>query len=274
MRKALLATGLLAAVLAGSALAIAQTAGEPAEPPPPLPPPAQSWSFNGVFGTFDRASAQRGYQVYNDVCANCHSLRLLAYRDLGPDGPSGGLGLSEDEVKAIAASKQVPDTNDQGDPTQRAGLPSDAFVKPFANEKAARAAQNGALPPDLSLMTKAREGGPDFLFALLTGYKDPPADMKMGEGMNFNPYFTGHQIAMPAPLNENSVTYADGTTASIEQEARDVVNFLAWAAEPNLEDRHRMGIKAILFLLAMTGVLYAAKRRIWSDVHKHEHGDD
>jgi ubiquinol-cytochrome c reductase cytochrome c1 subunit len=259
MRALVLAASLGAALLAGPAAALAQEAETAL--------PKQSWPFEGVFGGFDRASAQRGFQVYNEVCSNCHSLRLVAYGDLGPDGPGGGLGLSPDQVKAIAAAKQVADTNDQGETATRAALAADHFVPPFANEKAARAANNGALPPDLSVIVKARESGPDYIYDVLTGYKDPPAGMKMGEGMNYDEYFPGHQIAMPQPLSDNSVTYADGTPATREQEAYDVVNFLAWAAEPTLEDRHRTGIKVILFLLVMTGILYAGKRRIWAAVH-------
>ncbi|HLJ21442.1 MAG TPA: cytochrome c1 [Stellaceae bacterium] len=259
MRALALVAGLGLALLAGPAVAPAQ------EATPPLP--AQAWPFEGIFGTFDRAAAQRGFQVYNEVCSNCHSLKLVAYGDLGPDGAGGGLGFSADEVKAIAAAKQVPDTNDQGEATTRAALPADHFVPPFANEKAARAANNGGLPPDLSVIVKAREGGPDYIYALLTGYKEPPASMKMGDGMNYNEFFPGHQIAMPQPLNDNSVTYGDGTQATLSQEAYDVVNFLAWAAEPTLDERHRTGIKVILFLLVLTGILYAGKRRIWAAVH-------
>ncbi len=258
MRALALAAGRGFALLAGPAAAPAQEA---------VPLPKQAWPFEGIFGTFDLAAAQRGFQVYNEVCSNCHSLKLVSYGDLGPGGAGGGLGFSVDEVKAIAAAKQVPDTNDQGEPTTRAALPADHFVPPFANEKAARAANNGGLPPDLSVIVKAREGGPDYVYALLTGYKEPPASMKMGEGMNHNEFFPGHQIAMPQPLNDNSVTYADSTQATLSQEAYDVVNFLAWAAEPTLEERHRTGIKVILFLLVMTGILYAAKRQIWAELH-------
>jgi ubiquinol-cytochrome c reductase cytochrome c1 subunit len=259
MRARFIAAGLGLVMLTGPAVAPAQ------EATPALA--KQAWPFEGVFGAFDRASAQRGFQVYNEVCSNCHALHLVAYGDLGSNGPGGGLGFSLDEVKAIAAAKQVPDTNDQGEPITRPALPADHFVSPFANEKAARATNNGALPPDLSLIVKAREGGPDYLYDLLTGYKEPPPDMKMGEGMNYDEFFPGHQIAMPQPLNDNSVTFADGTPATLDQEAYDVVNFLAWAAEPTLEDRHRTGIKVIVFLLAMTGILYAGKRRIWAAVH-------
>ncbi len=259
MRALAFAAGLGLALLAGPAVAPAQEAETPL--------PKQAWPFEGVFGTFDRAAAQRGFQVFNEVCSNCHSLRLVAYGDLGPEGPGGGLGFTLDQVKAIAAAKQVADTNDQGEPTTRPALPADHFVPPFANDKAARAASNGALPPDLSVIVKARASGPDYVFDLLTGYKPPPANVTVAEGMNYDEYFPGHQIAMPQPLNENSVTYADGTPATLDQEAYDVVNFLAWAAEPTLDDRHRTGIKVILFLLVMTGILYAGKRRIWADVH-------
>ena len=259
MRALAFAAALAASLLVGPAIA------QESQETPPLP--NLKWPFEGVFGTFDRASAQRGFQVYNEVCSNCHSLRLLTYGDLGPEGPGGGLGFSQDEVKAIAAAKQVPDTNDQGEPITRPATPADHFVPTFANEKAARAANNGALPPDLSLIVKAREGGPDYVDGLLTGYKEPPPDFKMGEGMNYDEYFPGHQIAMPPPLSENSMTYADGTPATLDQEAYDVVNFLAWAAEPTLEERHRTGVKAILLLVCLTGILYAGKRRIWAAVH-------
>jgi ubiquinol-cytochrome c reductase cytochrome c1 subunit len=259
MRALAFAAALGASLLAGPAIA------QESQETPPLP--KLEWPFEGVFGAFDRASAQRGFQVYNEVCANCHALRLLTYGDLGPSGPGGGLGFSLDEVKAIAAAKQVPDINDQGEPITRPATPADHFVSPFPNEKAARAANNGALPPDLSLIVKARQGGPDYTYGILTGYKEPPPGMKMGEGMNYNEYFPGHQIAMPPPLSDNSVTYADGTPATLAQEAYDVVNFLAWAAEPTLEERHRTGIKTILLLLVLTGILYAGKRRIWAAAH-------
>ena len=255
MGRNLAVLGLAASLVLGVPAARAQT--EQAAPPLPK----QEWSFDGIFGTYDRGAAQRGFQVYNEVCSNCHSLKLLSYRDLA------AIGFSENEVKAIAAAKQVPDIDDQGQATQRPARPSDNFVSPFPNEKAARAASNGALPPDLSLIVKARAGGPDYTYGILTGYKEPPSTMKMAEGMNYNEYFPGHQIAMIQPLNDNSVTYADGTPATLDQEAHDVVTFLAWAAEPNLEDRHRTGLKTILFLLVMCGMLYAGKRRIWAAVH-------
>jgi ubiquinol-cytochrome c reductase cytochrome c1 subunit len=225
-------------------------------------PPHQEWSFNGVFGTYDRAALQRGFQVYKEVCAACHPVKHLYFRDLEE------LGYSEDQVKGLAAQVQVTDgPNDQGEMFQRPARPSDKIPGPFANDQAARAANNGALPPDLSLITKAREGGPDYIYAILTGFKDAPAGFKMNPNMNFNEYFAGHQIAMPPPLNPDQVKYADGTQASVAQMSRDAVSFLAWAAEPNLEERHRMGFKVILFLVVLTGVFYAAKRKIWARVH-------
>src|SRR6202162_2975751 len=207
-----------------------------APPPPPAggdppPPPHQEWSFNGVFGTYDRAALQRGFQVYKEVCSVCHPVKHLYYRDLEE------LGYSEDQVKGIAAQAQVSDgPNDTGDMFQRPGRPSDPIPGPFPNDQAARAANNGALPPDLSLITKAREGGENYVSALLTGFKDAPAGMKMNPNMNYNEYFAGHQIAMPPPLNPDQVKYADETKASVPQMAHDVVSFLSWAAEPTLEE--------------------------------------
>ncbi len=225
-------------------------------------PPHQVWSFEGVFGTYDRAALQRGFQVYKEVCAACHAVKHLAFRDLAE------IGYSEDQVKGIAAQVQVTDgPNDSGEMFQRPGRPSDPIPGPFANDQAARAANNGALPPDLSLITKAREGGADYVYAIMTGFKDAPAAMKMNPNMNYNEYFTGHQIAMPPPLSPDQVKFADGTPATVPQMAHDVVTFLSWAAEPTLEQRHRIGFKVILFLIIATGVFYAAKRKVWSRIH-------
>ena len=252
MRRALL---IAAAVLTLAAPAFAQD-----EETPPLPNP--SWSFEGVFGTFDRAALQRGFEIYSQVCSNCHSMNLLHYRDLS------ALGYSENEIKAIAAQKQVTaGPNDQGDMFQRPAQPADAFVAPYANEQQARAAHNGALPPDLSDIIKARAGGVDYVYGILTGFENPPANFKLNDGMSYDEYFPGHQIAMPQPLTDGSVTFADGTKATLAQEAHDVCTFLAWASEPTMEERKRVGAKTILFLLAMSGVLYAAKRKVWSDLH-------
>jgi ubiquinol-cytochrome c reductase cytochrome c1 subunit len=250
---------LVAAALSGVMIAPALIARGADENPRP---PHQQWSFDGVFGTYDRAALQRGFQVYKEVCSVCHPVKHLYFRDLTE------IGYSEDEVKAIAATYQVTDgPNDTGEMYQRPGRPSDLFVPPFPNDQAARAANNGALPPDLSMIVKAREGGPDYVDALLNGYKEPPADFKLLQGMQYNEYFPGHQIAMPPPLSDSAVTYADGTPATVPQMAHDVVTFLTWAAEPNLDDRHRNGFKVILFLVVAVGVFYAAKRKIWAPVH-------
>lgn len=223
--------------------------------------PDTKFSFDGIFGTYDRASAQRGFQVYKEVCAACHSLRLLSYRNLRE------LGLTEAQVEAIAAGYQITDgPNDEGQMFERAGRPADRFRKPFANDAAARAANNGALPPDLSVIAKAREGGADYLYALLTGYVDPPAGVTVMDGMHYNKYFPGHQIAMGAPLNPDQVEYADGTKATVEQMARDVSTFLQWAAEPELEQRRALGVKIIIFLTILAGLTYAVKRKVWADV--------
>jgi ubiquinol-cytochrome c reductase cytochrome c1 subunit len=224
----------------------------------------QHWSFDGLFGTFDRAAAQRGFQVYKEVCSTCHAMSLLSYRNLT------ALGFTEDEVKAIAAEYKVQDgPNDQGEMFERPARPSDHFVKPFPNEKAARANNNGAYPPDLSLIAKARKGGPDYVYSILNGYGDAPPGVTIADGMNYNKYFTAglHQIAMPQPLQPNQLTYADGTPASLPQEAHDVVTFLEWASEPELEARKRIGLETILFLIVLTGMLYAVKRKVWAAVH-------
>ncbi len=222
--------------------------------------PKQNWSFNGPFGTFDRAAAQRGYQVYKEVCATCHSMKEGFYRDLA------GIGLSEAQIAATAASVTVPSIGDDGQPAERPGLPSDHYRSPYPNELAARAVLNGAYPPDLSVIEKAREGGADYLAALLNGYSDPPAGMKMGDGMNYNKYFPGNQIAMPQPLHDGQVTYGDGTPASVEQMSKDVVTFLTYVANPEMETRKRMGVRVVLFLIMLTGLTYAVKRKVWADV--------
>jgi ubiquinol-cytochrome c reductase cytochrome c1 subunit len=222
----------------------------------------QDWSFQGFFGTYDRAALQRGFQVYNQVCSACHSLDFVHYRNLE------AIGFSEDEVKAIAAEVQIADGPDEdGEMFEREGRPSDPFRAPFANENQAKAANGGAAPPDLSLMIKARVGGPDYTYGILTGYHEPPADLEMQPGLNYNAVFPGHQIAMPAPLSEDAVEYADGTPATVEQMSHDVVTFLAWAAEPEMEVRKRTGVKVLLFLIVFTGLLYATKRKIWAKVH-------
>ena len=224
--------------------------------------PEQTWSFAGVFGTFDRGELQRGFQVYKEVCAGCHSLNYISFRNLGD------LGFNEAEVKAIASEYEVEDGPDNdGEMFDRPALPADRFPAPFPNDNAARAGNGGALPPDLSLIVDARSNGSNYLYALLTGYGDAPAGVTIAEGMSYNAYFPGHQVAMPPPLSDDGVEYSDGTKATAEQQARDVTAFLSWATEPNLEERKRMGVMAILFLVVMTGLLYLSKRKIWADVH-------
>ncbi len=252
-------TTMMRAILAVLALGLASPAFAAGDE---VKAPAQKWSFNGPFGTFDRGELQRGYQVYKEVCAACHAMKYVAFRNLRD------IGFNEAEIKALAASFEVDGgLNDSGEAFRRAGLPSDKFPSPFPNEKAARAANGGAYPLDLSLIAKARAQGPDYLAALLSGYKVPPAGVTVGEGLHYNEYFPGHQIAMPQPLNADQVTYADGTKATVEQMAHDVSAFLMWAAEPKLEERKRLGLKVIIFLIVLTGLFFAAKKRIWRDLH-------
>ena len=220
--------------------------------------PAVQWSFNSAMGTFDRASLQRGFQVYKEVCAACHSLNYVRYRHLK------ALGFSEAQVKAIAAQYTIMDTpNDQGVIQERSRRPNDPFNNPYPNEQAARAANGGAYPLDLSLITKARANGPTYIYNLLTGYKNAPANVKVLRGLYYNPHFPGEQIAMPPPLTPELVSYGDGTKATVEQMARDVVTFLAWAGEPELEVRHAMGVKVFLFFLVWIILLCFVYRSIW-----------
>ena len=254
-------------LLAGAALlSLASGARAAEEGMPPLP--HVKWSFDGAFGTYDRASAQRGFQVYNEVCSSCHSMKLMSYRNLA------GIGLSPGQIRAVAASKTVPgDLNDQGEPTTRPGLPSDTFASPYANDKAARAANNGALPPDHSLIVKARDGGADYIHALMLGYVQPPPGVKVPDGLYYNKWFLGRQIHMPPPLQDGSVTYADGTKATLDQEAKDVSTFLTYASNPEMEQRKHLGVRMVGFLALMCGVTYLVKKQIWSDVHKSSHDE-
>lgn len=220
------------------------------------------FSFDGPFGTFDRAALQRGLQVYRQVCAACHGMDHTYYRNFRD------LGYTEGQVKAIAAEYTVTDgPNDDGEMFDRPARPSDRVKNPFANEKAARAANNGAMPPDLSLITKARMGGADHVYSVLTGYKDAPHDMTLQPGQYYNTGMSGHIIAMAPPLVDGAIPYEDGTPTTVDQYAKDVSHFLAWAAEPEMEERKRMGVKVILFLLVFAGLVYATKRQIWSDLH-------
>ncbi|MEN3164888.1 cytochrome c1 [Tistrella mobilis] len=254
MRKLLISTlAGLGALMGVQATAIAAEAVEL---------PEVSFSHEGPFGTYDRAAAQRGFQVFEQVCSACHSAKYLAFRNLAD------LGYNEDEIKAIAAKKQVQDgPDDNGDMFMRPAVASDRWPSPYANEKQARASNGGAYPPDLSLMAKARLGGEHYIYALLTGYTEPPAGMEVRPGMYYNAYFPGHQIGMPPPLAADMVPYGDGTPATVEQMTHDVATFLTWLAEPKMEERKQTGIKVILFLIALTIVFYVAKRRIWARIH-------
>lgn len=224
--------------------------------------PHRHWPHSGLFGTFDIGALQRGAQVYMEVCSACHSMRLLSYRNLA------GIGFNADEIRAIASKFTVIDgPNDEGLMGERQARPSDRFRSPFANENAAKAANNGALPPDLSLIVKARHSAENHVFGVLTGYTDPPPGVTVAEGLYYNKHFPGHQIAMAPPLSENQIAYADGTNATVEQMSADLSQFLTWAAEPNLVDRKRMGVKVMLFLLILTGLLYAVKRKVWANAH-------
>ncbi|AFC72137.1 cytochrome c1, heme protein precursor [Rickettsia rhipicephali str. 3-7-female6-CWPP] len=226
-----------------------------------LHPKKMKWSFDGVFGTVNREAAQRGFQVYKEVCSVCHGLNNLYYRNLKD------IGFSDDEIKEIAKGYTIKDgPNDDGEMFDRPALPSDRFVPPYPNEQAARAANNGAHPPDLSLIIKARHDGANYIYSLLTGYTEPPADFKLMQGTHYNPYFPGEQIAMPPPLTDGQVTYMDGTNTSVEQMSQDITVFLQWAAEPEMEHRKSMGLKVMMFLVVFTIFFYIAKNRIWSNL--------
>jgi ubiquinol-cytochrome c reductase cytochrome c1 subunit len=243
-----------------------------ADPPEPtnedrfhLEPKDVAFSFDGPFGHYDRRQLQRGFQVYKEVCAACHGLGLVAFRNLHE------IGYNEEEVKAIAAGWQIevpaidPKT---GEASSRKALPADRFPSPYPNEVAARAANNNALPPDLSLITKARHGGPAYVYSLITGYRNPPGNLpeeaRPGEGLHYNPYFLNLNIAMPPPLTgDGQVDYADGTSPTRDQIATDVAAFLAWAAEPRLENRHAAGLATLVFLIFATILAYMAYQNIW-----------
>ena len=222
------------------------------------------WSFKGLFGKFDRATLQRGYQVYTEVCASCHSMKYLSYRNLSEEG---GPEFSEAAAKAIAASFDVKDgPNADGEMFTRPGKLSDKFVMPYDNVKAAQAANGGAYPPDMSVLVKARGGGVDYIYSLLQGYEDPPIGVTLDDGVYYNKYMYGNKIRMAAPLSDGIVEYGDGTNASVEQMSKDVTTFLMWAAEPHLEARHQMGFKAIVYLIILTILVYFSMKKIWSRV--------
>tara|TARA_B100000700_G_C14942764_1_gene807605 strand:+ start:320 stop:1093 length:774 start_codon:yes stop_codon:yes gene_type:complete len=230
--------------------------------------PKQDWTFKGITGKFDRASLQRGYQVYTEVCASCHSMGLLSYRNLGE---KGGPEFSVDQVKAIAANFEVTDgPNDDGEMFTRPGRPSDKFVSPYPNIKAAMAANGGAYPPDMSVLVKARKGGSDYIYAVLRGYTEPPANFELEDGVYYNKYMDGNKIKMSNPLSDDIVSYSDGTKATEAQMAKDVTAFLTWAAEPHLETRHKLGFKVIIFLIILSILVYFSMRRLWSRIDSEE----
>jgi cytochrome c1 len=247
-------------------------------------PPRLHWSFHGPFGNYDQAQLQRGFKVYREVCSTCHSLKLLAFRNLAdPGGPD----FTGAQAATVAASFQVTDgPNDKGEMFQRPGKLADYFPPPFPNDQAARAALGGGLPPDMSVLAKARsheagfprfifdaftqyqEAGPDYIHAILTGYEEqPPAGFALAPGTQYNKYFPGHAIAMPKPLSDGQVEYTDGTPATVDQYAKDISAFLMWAAEPKLDERKRLGFQVFVFLIVLTGLLYFSKRRVWHDLH-------
>ena len=251
---------LLAAAIAAAGLGLAPVPANAAETPAP---PEHTWQFEGVFGTFDRAAVQRGLQVYNAVCSTCHGMKYVHFRNLED------IGYNDDEVEAIAAQYTVEDgPNDQGEMYERPAEPTDAFPFPYDNKQAAKNANNGAVPPDLSVITNARPGGPEYIRAVLLGYEEAPEDANLQPGQYWNKYYPSHKISMPQMLVDGAVDYQDGTQATPEQMAHDVTAFLHWAANPHMEERKRLGLKVILFLIVLTALLYAVQRKIWADVEK------
>jgi ubiquinol-cytochrome c reductase cytochrome c1 subunit len=222
------------------------------------------WSFKGLTGKFDRAALQRGFQVYKEVCSSCHSMQYLSYRNLGePGGPE----FSEVEVKAIASSVEIEDGPDsQGEMFTRPGRPSDKFKSPYPNVNASTAANGGAYPPDMSVLVKARPGGSNYIYSVLVGYEDAPNDMVLDDGVYYNKYMIGNKIKMSAPLSEGIIEYSDGTNATVDQMAKDVTTFLSWAAEPELEERHKTGVKVIIYLILLTILVYLSMKKIWSRI--------
>jgi ubiquinol-cytochrome c reductase cytochrome b/c1 subunit len=275
-----MARSVLAFVLAGSLLGLS-TGAFAQEAAPPVPP-RQSWSFSGPFGQFDRGQLQRGFKVYKEVCSVCHGMKFVAFRDLE------GLGYSEGQVKTIASEYKIQDgPNDQGEMFERDGRPADYFPTPWPNENAARARYNG-VPPDMSVLAKARsysrgfpwfifdiftqfqEQGPDYIHAVMTGYKDkPPAGFALPPGSFYNEYFPSHAIAMPPPLSDKRVDYTDGSPTTVDQYAKDVAAFLVWASEPSMEARKRIGFQVMIFLIVLATLLYFTKKKVWADVHAH-----
>ncbi len=272
------------AILAAFALTAFAARAAIAQEPETENPPRLKWSFAGPFGTYDRAQLQRGFKIYREVCAGCHSLELLSFRNLAEPG---GPGYSPAQAAAVAAEAKIKDINDAGDPIERAGRPADRFPSPFVNEAAARAGNGGAAPPDMSVVAKARgyergfpwfvfdmftqyqEIGPDYIAALLNGYEDAPQGFALPEGAQYNKYFPGYAIKMPMPMQDGQVSYDDDTAQTLEQYSKDIAAFLMWAAEPHLEARKRIGFQVMIFLIVLAGLTYFTKKKVWKDVELH-----
>ena len=231
-----------------------------------------NWSFNGIFGTFDRASLQRGYQVYQEVCAGCHSMQQLSYRNLSEEG---GPEFSIEEVKAIASQFEIEDgPNSDGEMFMRSARSSDKFVKPYPNIEASTAANGGAYPPDMSVLAKARVGGADYIYSLLMGYEEAPTGFELDDGVYYNKYMADNKIKMSAPISDGIVEYSDGTQTSASQIAKDVTTFLVWASEPHLESQHRMGFKAIIYLIILLALVYMSKQKVWSRFNSKKESEE
>lgn len=274
MQRTIFAFTLAASLTGFAAAATAQEHGAPV-------PPAQKWTFSGPFGKFDQGQLQRGFKVYKEVCASCHSVSMLSFRNLADPG---GPGYSEAQAAAVAAEYKIKDLNDQGDPVERDGRAADYFPAPFANDRAAAASNGGTAPPDFSTLAKARtyergfpwfvidmvtqyqEQGPDYIVALLKGYEEAPKDFKVPPGGNYNKYFPGHAIAMPPPMSDGQVTYEDGAPQTVDQYAKDVAAFMMWVAEPHMIARKRLGFQVMIFLIIFAGLLYFTKKKVWHAV--------
>jgi len=270
----------LSALIVAGALAIpALAAAQESQ----VSPPRLKWSFGGPFGKYNEAQLQRGFKVYKEVCSVCHSMDMVAFRNLAD---AGGPGYSEAQAAAVASEYKIADIDDKGQPIERAGRPADYFPAPFPNALAA-AAVHGVAPPDMSTLAKARtyqrgfpwfvfdmftqyqEQGPDYIAALLQGYKDPPPGFNLPAGGHYNEYFPGHNIAMPPPLQDGQVTFDDGAPSKVQDEARDVAAFLMWVAEPHLTARKRIGFQVMIFLIVLSGLLYFTKKKVWKAVELH-----
>ena len=265
------------------AFAVSALLAAPAVADEQVTPPRVSWSFSGPLGKYDEAQLQRGFKIYREVCSSCHSLNLLSLRNLAEPG---GPGFTEAQVKQIASEYKIKGIDDAGQPNERAGSPADHFPAPFENEQQAKAANGGTAPPDMSTLAKARgyqrgfpwfvfdiftqyqEEGPDYIAAILKGYKETPKGFNLPQGGHYNEYFPGHSIAMPPPLQDGQVKYDDGSPETLDQYSKDVAAFLVWAAEPHMMARKRIGAQVIFFLIVLSGLLYFTKKKVWHEVEK------